>query len=371
MRDFTVHVAALLVLFTALCPPVRAETGTITQFDDKSAVILAYFAVGRDNDPGASVTTEQFTDQMNELAKGGYNVLPLPAIVSALKAGKKLPDRTVSITFDGADESVLDVALPVLAKRKLPFTVFIPAEEVEKESPHKLNWGDLKTLKATGFATFGVHPARYERLVDGAEAETRRQVNNSVALVRKRLDVTPQYFAYPFGEQSASYRSVIAAMGFSAAFGQQSGPASAGDDVFALPRFVMTERSGDMDRFVMVTDSMPLPVTDLSPADPYLTTLQPPIGFTLPELAAGDFEKLSCSSSNQAAPKLEIIGNRAEVRLEKISDQSVAINCILPGPDEDHRRWRWLGLLFTVPEKLLSPPSAPPDAAAAVDRLEE
>ncbi len=335
----------------ALCGPAYAQA---TDYDDKAAVIFAYFAVGNDDNPSGSVTEQQFAEHLGELSEGGYSVRPLGEIVDAFASGKTLPVRTVAITFDGADKTVLSTAKPWLEDKDLPFTVFIPADKIG--SGGYMNWDDLRSLKRNPLVSFGLHPASYSRLTDGNEDEIKRQINNSVAVIRKNLGIDVTLFAYPFGDYNAAYEKIIHDMGFKAAFGQQSGVAYAGDNRYALPRFTITERYADLERFQMAANALPFPVKDISPDDPHLATLTPAIGFTVPDTMAKSLKSISCFSSSDEKPKLEILNNRVELRLEKpFNEDRPRINCTLPVTMAagEESRWRWFGVLYTVPQDLL------------------
>jgi peptidoglycan/xylan/chitin deacetylase (PgdA/CDA1 family) len=333
------------------CAPALAQT---TEYDDKAAVVFAYFAVGNDENPSGSVTEEQFAAHIDELGEGGYNVKPLADIIDVFAAGKSLPDRTIAITFDGADKTVLTTALPLLEDRNLPFTVFIPADKIGTGS--YLSWDDLRTLKRNGLVSFGLHPASYSRLAYDSEESTKRQINNSIASIRNELDVDVSLFAYPFGDYDAAYEKIVRDMGFKAAFGQQSGVAYSGENRYALPRFTITERYGDLERFQMTANALPFPAKDVSPANPHLTTLSPAIGFTVPDALGKSLKSISCFSSSDEKPKLEIINTRVELRMESpFSEDRPRINCTLPvaATDGGDPRWRWFGALYTAPAGLL------------------
>ncbi len=325
--------------------------------DNKAAVIFAYFAIGDDSNPNTSLQSGQFMDQMDVLAQGGYTVKKLPDIISSFQKGKSLPEKTVAITFDGADKSVLDKAAPYLIENDIPFTIFVPAARVEADKPPYMNWDSLRALKKTGLVTFGLHPADYSRLASAGEEDIRRQINNSIALMRERLGIETKLIAYPFGEYNEKFKHVVKSMGFDAAFGQQSGVAYSGDDLFALPRFTQTERYGDTERFRMTAAALPFPVRDVSPSDPALGTLTPAIGFTVQDELVGDLKNLSCFSSIDDKPDIQILNKRrVEIRMKTpITEDRPRINCTLPvattGAEEP--RWRWFGTLYTVDSKML------------------
>lgn len=346
LKPFCLTLGAALLL----CGPAMAQS---TEFDDKAAVIFTYFAIGNDDNPAGSITTEQFAAQIDELVTGDYIVKPLPEIVTAFLAGKPLPPHTVGLSFDGADKSVINVAFPLLEKNNLPFTVFVPAGKIG--SGGALDWNDLQRLQDSPLASFGAQPSAYNRLSGASSDEIKRQINNSISEIRKQMDMNVTMFAYPYGEYDAAYEKIVRDMNFKAAFGQQSGVAYAGDDHFALPRFSQTERYGDLERFQMTANALPLPVKDVSPADPHLSTLMPTIGFTVPDSLSKSLKNISCFSSGDEKPKIEIINTRVELRMNApITDDRPRINCTLPlAADGGEQRWRWFGALYTVPQDLL------------------
>ncbi len=353
MRPFSLRQFGLAF---GLAMAIGTPFAQATEYDDKSAVIFAYFAIGNDDNPSSSIRTEQFAQHIAELSSGTYNVMPLPAIIDAFAANKPLPPHTVAITFDGADKSILKDGIPLLQEHDLPFTIFIPADRVSSGKPPFMDWDDLRRLKRTGLATFGLHPSSYGRLADESDGEIKRQINNSIAEIRKELDVNVTMMAYPYGEYDDEFKALARSIGLKAAFGQQSGVAWSGDDHFALPRFTLTERYGDMDRFLMTANALPLPATDISPDDPHLSSLTPSIGFTVADPLAKSLKGLSCFSSSEEKPELEILGSRVEIRMsEPFREDRPRINCTLPvatAPGEDPR-FRWLGMMYTVPQDLL------------------
>lgn len=335
-----------------LCVSTGASAQSLDAFDTRAAVIFSYFSVGNDDTPAGSVTLEQFTQQVEELSAGGYTVKPLPDVIAALRLGKTLPARTVVLTFDGADKSIIQTAFPLLEEHGLPFTVFVPADKIGQGAT--MDWSDLKKLKKSALVSFGVHPSGYSRLAAENEAEIKRQINNSRVALRKQLGVETDLLAYPFGEYDLAYKKAVKELGLAAAFGQQSGVAYAGDDFFALPRFTLTERYGDLERFQMAANALPFPARDLSPEDPHLSSLTPAIGFTVPGASGTSLTGLSCFSSSEEKPTLEIMDTRVELRMEApFTEDRPRINCTLPETVNGETRWRWFGALYSVSPALL------------------
>jgi peptidoglycan/xylan/chitin deacetylase (PgdA/CDA1 family) len=330
-----------------------AQTSAIPH-DERAAVIFSYHRVGKDENPADNIRLEQFMSHIAELDEADYNVIPLDDVIKSIKGGKKLPPRTIAITFDGGHRSILENAAPILMKYNFPFTIFVAPDNADNTDNDYLSWDEIKRLSKNDLVTIGIHPATYQRVGNMDATEIRRQINSAIASYRKNTGKMPAYFAYPFGEYSAEYRDIVASMGFKAAFGEQSGVAYAGSDLMTLPRFAMTETFGDLDRFMMTTRALPFPVSDVSPADPRLDTADPVIGFTVDESLVAQLKDLSCFAAGQGKPDIQIISKkRVEIRLEKaFTVDRARLNCLLPGPTPaagDDKTWRWFGLMMTVP----------------------
>jgi hypothetical protein len=173
-----------------------------------------------------------------------------------------------------------------------------------------------------------------------------------------------QFFSYPFGEYTAAYKAIIESSGFTAAFGLQSGAAFHSSDFFALPRFTMTDKYGDLERFRTVAQTLPFPVIDVEPQGTELSADNPVIGFSVPAYLVSSLKSLSCFATGQPEPEMHILDERVELRLkETIDEDRIRINCTLPGPsnpDDDTPAWRWFGMLLVK-----EPGEEPSDTADA------
>ena len=130
---------------------------------DNSIVVLMYHRFGEDKYPSTNVRLEQLDAQIKELTSGRYNVLPLPEIIRALRAGEVLPDRTVGISVDDAFRSVHDNAWPRFKAAGLPFTVFVATDNVDRNNPDFMSWDQIKALHEDG-VTIAAHSLSHGHL---------------------------------------------------------------------------------------------------------------------------------------------------------------------------------------------------------------
>ena len=103
-----------------------------------------YHRIGDDTfDPwGLAVTRARFAEQLDWLT-ANRTVLPLTEFARAHRE-RRLPANAIALTFDDGYECVADIAAPMLAAARVPATVFLPAELVERKQPFW--WDELKSL---------------------------------------------------------------------------------------------------------------------------------------------------------------------------------------------------------------------------------
>lgn len=339
----------LIMLMLAVSSPAQAR---IAQ-DASSAVIFVYQRVGEDTLPAANLGLDAFEEQLRELQAGNYNVMPVPDIVTAIREGHELPDKTVGLSFDGAFKSTFENAVPLLEKYKFPFTVFVATDTADQATPQDMSWNDLRRLQKRKYVTIGVMPSAYAHMTMLDSGKSEALMNKAVTRYREEMGEAPALFSWPYGESTPALKTMAAKYSFQAAFGQQSGVIYKESDFLSLPRFLMTDDYGDIDRFRMTASAKPLPVSDLVPADTLLSPNPPEIGFTV-GADIGNLPALSCFASGAGKIPLEILGgNRVELRLkEPLTAERIRINCTLPIENTaagEGAQWRWFGMLFVAP----------------------
>jgi peptidoglycan/xylan/chitin deacetylase (PgdA/CDA1 family) len=334
---------ALLALLACTMRGAEAETA---HGMPPSAVVFAYSRFAEDSSPRTSIRLDQFDAHLAELSIGGYEVLPMPRIVEALETGTPLSDRTVAITIDDAHRSVYQEAWPRLRSARLPFTLFVATDPIDRGSETHMTWNQLRELVRAGVG-IGALPATGTSLFDDPAERAAAEVARSVRRLEEELGIRPDLFAYSFGDYTLAVRRSLPGIGISAAFTQASGVAQAGGDLLTLPRFVMNEAYGSIDRFRLAASALPMPVTDVTPADPVLVENPPSFGFTVSSPVDG-LDRLSCFASGQGRAAVQRIAEtRIEVRLaEPFAPGRGRVNCTMPAGEG---RWRWFGAQFFVP----------------------
>jgi len=325
--------------------------GTPAIAAEPSAVVIMYHRFGETRYPSTNIRLEQFEAHLAEIASGGYTVRPLPEIVAAMRSGRELPPKTIAITIDDAFLSVWTDAWPRLRAARLPFTLFVATQSIDRNTPGYMSWDQIRELAAAG-VTIGSQTVTHPHMPLMSDARNAAELRDSNARFEKMLGKRPTLIAYPYGEYSLSVRRVAEQAGFAAGFGQHSGVLYPGSDFFYLPRFAMNEAYGDLARFRLAANALPLPASDITPADPFLKKgANPPLfGFTVSAEIAKRLRLLTCYASGQGKVRIERLGEtRIEVRMNQVfAAGRTRVNCTLPA---GKGRWHWLGRQFLVPRR--------------------
>lgn len=318
--------------------PARVEVSG----DATSSVVFMYHRFGEDEYPSTNIKIDQFKAHVAELTNGSYTVLGVPQIVSALENGEGLPDRTVGITIDDAYRSVYEIAWPIFRENNMPFTVFVSTEQLDDGFSNYMTWDMVREMAKAG-VTIGGHSQNHSHLPALEIEAVKAELSHSAERFKQELGYVPELFAYPYGEASDDVIAAVKDAGYKAAFGQQSGAMSVDSDFMYLPRFALNEHYGSMDRFTLAANSLPLAVTDVTPANYTLTRNPPAFGFTLKEPAPN----VACYPSDGEATMTRLGDERVEIRLDgPVASGRWRINCTSMGPNA---RWQWFGMLYTVP----------------------
>jgi peptidoglycan/xylan/chitin deacetylase (PgdA/CDA1 family) len=108
------------------------------------AVVLVYHRVGISGvDPWRlTVDPETFAGQMETLARD-WSPISLTELVEGFQR-RRLPERSVAVTFDDGYADNLEVAAPILREYEIPTTLFVATDLIDSGGP--LWWDELASL---------------------------------------------------------------------------------------------------------------------------------------------------------------------------------------------------------------------------------
>lgn len=190
--------------------------------------------------------------QLQTLRAEGAQVIPLAQLVAYLQgAGPPPPPRAVVLTADDGHRSVFTELYPRLLRHQLPITLFIYPSAISN-ADYALTWEQLRQMQASGLVDIQSHTFWHPNFredrrrlnADAYAAAVTMQLGRSKAVLEQRLGGTVSLLAWPFGIVDAELKSQAAAAGYLAAFSIEPRPAARGDDLLALPRFLLQDRHG-------------------------------------------------------------------------------------------------------------------------------
>lgn len=207
----------------------------------RGIVVLCYHRVGRRTTSRVDLPGWLFEEQMARLvARPG--VVPLDDALGALAGPPPSGPDPVSVTFDDGTADFVEEALPVLVRHRVPATLYVATDFVERGRPFPgggaaLSWSALADALSTGLVTVGSHTHTHtllDRLPAGAVDE---ELDRSVTLIGERLGMAPRHFAYPkaLAGSPAADRAVRARFASAALAGTRANPYG-GTDPYRLAR---------------------------------------------------------------------------------------------------------------------------------------
>ncbi len=168
------------------------------------------------------------------------------------------PARPVVLTFDDGFADFHREALPLLQHYGFTATLFVTTGWIHDAGPYAagrmpgrmLSWSQILEAADSGVEV-GAHSHRHPQLDQLADADLRRELRSSMALLEDRLGRAVPGMAYPFGYSNARVRRVAAAVGHRYACVVANVPGGPAWEPFALPRLTI-RRSTRPDLFAQI-----------------------------------------------------------------------------------------------------------------------
>lgn len=220
------------------------------------APIIMYHSVNphADQRNRLAITPDTFERQMRFLKNNHYNVISLEALSRLIKEKKRIPSRTIAITFDDGYRDNYVYAFPVLKKYNLCATLFIIVNEVGRPQADRLNWDEIKAMQGSGIISVASHGLGPDPLIKiKSEGELRREIFESKRILQEKLSADINAFSYPEGMFDAKIRQLVIDAGYTLAVATNPGPEYPDDDIFALKRLRISENASNMFVFAVET----------------------------------------------------------------------------------------------------------------------
>jgi peptidoglycan/xylan/chitin deacetylase (PgdA/CDA1 family) len=194
-----------------------------------------------------SVSPAEFRRQMDYLVKN-YHVVSLSEILDFLEGKRRLPRKSVAITFDDGYFDNYVVAYPYLKKYHLPATIFIATAYVQKKMHlgnlllPMLSWNQIVEMINNNI-DIGAHTVSHLDLSRIDIQSAKKEILESKIEIEKETGKKVDYLAYPYGRYKNDIINLVRRLGFRCAFGGE-GVIKKNPDMFVLPRIEVKRSIG-------------------------------------------------------------------------------------------------------------------------------
>ncbi|MFZ5643032.1 MAG: polysaccharide deacetylase family protein [Bacillota bacterium] len=224
------------------------STALANEYSADKIPVIAYhevlpFVNTSDASNPSVISLAQFSQQMEYLYKNGYYTASISELGEFVKGKKKLPPRTVVITFDDGYESNYLYCYPYLLKYNFRASIFLMGKVPQEARPH-LSGFQIMSMIRSGLVEIGCHTYDLHREIDGKPAlevlpEPLIQADFArLNLLLQRIGIRRvQAIAYPYGANSAAATGAALSAGYRIGFTIDEGYVRPGDSIMALKRF--------------------------------------------------------------------------------------------------------------------------------------
>lgn len=207
------------------------------------------------------VTPEELDAQLGYLRSAGYRSATLGELRTAVLAKRRLPARSVALTFDDGYADFEQHALPVVERHGFTATLFVVTDYVggmngwdqTTEAIPLMGWESLRRLTARGFDVGG-HTATHRRLTALSDASVVQELARCRTALRRELGQAPTFFAAPYGVRDRGIDALVGACGFELGLTCQSALVTLSQSLLRLPRLEVYGMIG-LDRYVALLGS--------------------------------------------------------------------------------------------------------------------
>lgn len=157
-----------------------------------------------------SINARLFEQHMSILAE---NCKACP-IVGFADCQGKAGEVGVAVTFDDGYRDNLYVALSILEKYSIPFTIFVSTSFVQNKDPRFLSPEDIRTLGKHPLAGIGAHGHTHVPLTRCSATELKNELETSKHYLEDLLGKKVNMIAYPYGAVDKRVRDTACNLGY-------------------------------------------------------------------------------------------------------------------------------------------------------------
>jgi len=211
--------------------------------------VLMYHAFSEGESEDRFIVSRRELERQTRLLKLlRYRTILFDDLVALLRSGAELPPRSVAITIDDGYRDNLEVAWPILRRRRLIPTIYLVADKIGGRS----DWDDegggegianrpllsaeeIGKLREEGVA-FGAHTRTHPTLTRLDDEQLAEETHGSREELQRQLDEPVRSLAYPYGGFDQRVAQATEEAGFAGACTVENTLVNRGEDPLTVPR---------------------------------------------------------------------------------------------------------------------------------------
>jgi peptidoglycan/xylan/chitin deacetylase (PgdA/CDA1 family) len=242
-------VRVLYFFFAVLVSDLHSVSPSAAEESSSQIPILLYHRFGSVASDLTTIRTSTFAEQLSWLQNHHIRVLPLSEVVDDLK-GRSLPAElhAVALAADDGHRPVYTDMYPLVRQYHVHVTLFIYPSAISNAS-YALTWAQLGEMLNSGLIDVQSHTFWHPNFIiekrrlrpDDYLSFVRSQLVTSKSRLDARLGIKVDLLAWPFGIHDSDLEREARKAGYTAAFGLERRPVRVGDDLYSLPRYLITD----------------------------------------------------------------------------------------------------------------------------------
>ena len=204
--------------------PAKAVIAAVDTFLPRVAGprILIYHQVGSGRTHEMNVEVAAFRRQIEWMQTHG-EIVSLEEAVK--RRGEPDAHRLFSLTFDDGYADVFENAFPFLARKGIPFTLYLTSGPIEDPENYPawpgraLTWRQVRSMMESGLAIAGAHTHTHPDLRFISESAVASELDRSNQLIADGVGVMPRHFTYPKGNWAPQAHEAVCARYLTATLG--------------------------------------------------------------------------------------------------------------------------------------------------------
>lgn len=201
--------------------------------------ILMYHSVGgisvspTDLEYSLTISPDIFEQQLNYLKEKKYQTITMEELFKALYYNKKLPSKSIILTFDDGYDNHYYNVYHLLKKYNFKGSFYIITSLIGQ--PGRLNQQQIKEMANNGME-FGSHSINHPDFSQLNEQEIDNELYRSKLSIEKIINKEIYSFCYPAGKYDSRSFDLLKKEGYLLALTVNSGTTVSSDHPFEIPR---------------------------------------------------------------------------------------------------------------------------------------